>query len=167
MVRFKDYCSDILEREIVLFGGKGGTGKTVCAAAAGLYAAEHGKKTLVFSTDPAHSLADIFCQSIGDEVTPIKGEDNLYGYEIDAKRVLDEERSWWIPNVEKLLRDMSKRGLEREILQKTWDMPLAGVDELMALSKLIDFIEMKEFDAIIVDTAAGAHTLSMIGLPNH
>jgi arsenite-transporting ATPase len=157
---------NIFKREIVLFGGKGGTGKTVCAAATGLYAAEHGKKTLVFSTDPAHSLSDIFEQSIGDKITPIEGKKNLWCFEIDAKRAVDEERKWWIPHIEEILKDMPYRGVERELLQKVWDIPLPGLDELLALSELSEIMETHQFDTIVIDTAAGAHTIWMTTIPD-
>jgi arsenite-transporting ATPase len=162
---FEKELFNIFKREIVLFGGKGGTGKTSCAAAAGLYAAKRGKKTLIFSTDPAHSLSDIFGQSIGDKVTPIEGKKNLWCFEIDAKRAVDAERKWWIPHIEQLLRELPYRGVEREVLQKLWDIPLLGLDELLALSELNEILETQQFDNVIIDTAAGAHTIWMTTIP--
>lgn len=157
--------SDIFERDVLFFGGKGGTGKTTCAVSVGLRAAEEGEGTLVFSTDPAHSLSDLFEQEIGDEVTAIEGRENLHAYEIDSKKAMEKERKWWLPKLEEMFEDLPKRSLEKEILEKMWESPLPDLGELMALLNLIDFLEEEEFDTIVVDTAAGAHTLSMMELP--
>ena len=70
------------------FGGKGGVGKTVCSAATGIYLSELGKKTLVYSVDPAHSLTDCFGQKIGNRI--VKIEENLYAYEVAPQLLLND-----------------------------------------------------------------------------
>ena len=70
------FLTDLFEKSklrFLLFGGKGGVGKTSCAAATSLWAAENGKETLVISTDPAHSLSDSFGEKIGDSIKKISG----------------------------------------------------------------------------------------------
>ncbi|MEK6973964.1 MAG: ArsA-related P-loop ATPase [Nanoarchaeota archaeon] len=62
----------LIDNKLLLFGGKGGVGKTSCAAASSVYAASKGKKTLILSTDPAHSLSDSFEKQIGNKITNIK-----------------------------------------------------------------------------------------------
>ena len=76
----------------VMFGGKGGVGKTSCAAAASIYSAQMGYITLIVSTDPAHSLSDSFDQKLSGDATPIKGIDRLYALEIDPSQDLQEFR---------------------------------------------------------------------------
>ncbi|MDI6860325.1 MAG: ArsA-related P-loop ATPase, partial [Methanocellales archaeon] len=71
--------------ELIFFGGKGGVGKTTCAAATALKTAEQGRKTLIMSINPAHSLSDIFESEIGSEITQIN--DNLWGLEIKAEEL--------------------------------------------------------------------------------
>jgi len=83
---------ELADKNLVLFGGKGGCGKTTCSVATGIYMASRGKKTLVLSTDPQHSLPDSFNQEIGYEITPIRGMNNLYAMEIDAEKLLKEWR---------------------------------------------------------------------------
>ena len=78
----------LIDKNFLLFGGKGGVGKTSCAAAAAIYAASKGKKTLILSTDPAHSLSDSFEKEIGNKITML--EENLDALEIDAKSLLKE-----------------------------------------------------------------------------
>ena len=72
----------LFDREVLFFGGKGGVGKTTCAAAAALAASRQGKRVLLVSTDPAHSTSDIFERAIGSEPTPL--EPSLHAMEIDA-----------------------------------------------------------------------------------
>ena len=73
--------------KLILFGGKGGVGKTTCAASAALYCAQQAK-TLVISTDPAHSLSDSLGQALGDEIKPVRGVANLFGIEISAEKAM-------------------------------------------------------------------------------
>ena len=70
--------------KLILFGGKGGVGKTTCATSAGLYLAAKGSKVLVISTDPAHSLSDSLGQKIGDEIKEVKGVKNLSALEVQV-----------------------------------------------------------------------------------
>lgn len=80
--------TDILQKKVVFFGGRGGAGKTVCAAATGLQAAGEGKNTLVFSSDPAHSLTDTFDQPVGNEITSIGEVEILNGENTDLNIIL-------------------------------------------------------------------------------
>ncbi len=155
--------------KLIFFGGKGGAGKTTCAAAAALHVASSNpdKKILVFSTDPAHSLSDSFDQQIGDKETLIKGikANNLYALEINTKKLLEDERQWYKPRIDKQLRESHQITLEREFMKRAWDLIPPGFDELMSLLKLNDLVEDKEYDIIVVDTAAGAHTIRLLELP--
>ena len=76
--------------KLVLFGGKGGVGKTTCSSSSSLYFASQGEKTLAICTDPAHSLGDSFGQDIGSKIIPIKNINNLSALEINADTKLDE-----------------------------------------------------------------------------
>ncbi|MBW2965955.1 hypothetical protein KY342_02510 [Candidatus Woesearchaeota archaeon] len=80
----------LIDKKLLLFGGKGGVGKTSCAAAASIYSASKGKRTLILSTDPAHSLSDSFEKQIGDEITNIR--ENLDALEIDAESLLKDNK---------------------------------------------------------------------------
>ncbi len=101
MVELKEKVPGFLERKylrMLLFGGKGGTGKTTSAAATAVYMARlrPEKKVLVVSTDPAHSLGDSFECPLGGEIVPIKGMDNLWGLEIDAPAIMaDYKKRHW------------------------------------------------------------------------
>jgi arsenite-transporting ATPase len=157
---------NFLEKDLrlILFGGKGGCGKTTCSAATGIYMAERGKKTLVLSTDPQCSLSDSFDQKIGGEATLIKDVKNLYAVEVDTERLLEE----WKEQHKEALLDIVEAAtyLNRQDLYEFLDLSLPGMDELMALVKLVDLMKEGEYDLFILDTAPTGHTLRFLELPD-
>jgi arsenite-transporting ATPase len=164
------FDSRILERKIVFFGGKGGTGKTVCAAATGFWAAKKGKKALVFSSNPAHSLSDLFDQEVGNKITQINGVENLYAYEADPHQRLKELKDEYMPYIDRAVHELGKGpvSLERDMLEEFFDLIPPGLDELSDLEKLNNLLKGRdggEFDMIVVDTAAGAHALRLLESP--
>ncbi len=159
---------DLLESRIrlIFFGGKGGAGKTTCAAATGVYAAKHGINTLVFSVDPAHSLSDIFDQKIGNRITGIS--DNLSAIEIDARQLLEDLKDRYREVISEALKRILHGvdlPFEREIAQSIMDLSPPGLDELMALSKLMTTVKADGCQLVVVDTAAGAHAIRLMELP--
>lgn len=155
---------ELPDKNLVLFGGKGGCGKTTCSAATGIYMASHGKKTLVLSTDPQHSLSDSFDQEVGYEITPIKGVNNLYAMEIDAEKLLKE---WREENREALIEIAENATyMEREDVSQFLDLSLPGMDELMAQRKLQELMKERNYDMYILDTAPTGHTLRFLELPD-
>ena len=163
---------EVLKKDLklLLFGGKGGTGKTTMATATALQAAKHGKKVLVFSTDPAHSLSDSFDKEIGDKVTFIT--DNVYAQEIDAVKLFENLKKEYREEIRNFFkRLLTPRGgvslpLDEEIMANLFDLTPPGVDELMALKKILDFIDSKEYDLFIIDTAPTGHTIRLLALPD-
>lgn len=152
----------MLDKKLLLFGGKGGVGKTSCATATALHAAAQGKKVLVLSTDPAHSLADSFGVAIGDKVTKIK--DNLDGLEIDAASLLVEYKKKY----GELIKQIADEGtfFSKDDIQQFFDLSLPGMDELMALLKVIDILAEEKYDLLILDTAPTGHTIRLLELPD-
>ncbi|HDD46013.1 MAG TPA: arsenic-transporting ATPase [Candidatus Aenigmarchaeota archaeon] len=143
-----------------LFSGKGGVGKTSCAAATALHFANNGKKVLIISTDPAHSLSDSFEVEIGGEIKKIKR--NLYAVEIDPKKAMDEYREKLAVKVNEL--EMLKGfGLE-EGFELAGTAP--GIDEIAAFDKFLQYMNSKEYDVIVFDTAPTGHTLRFLSLPD-
>jgi arsenite/tail-anchored protein-transporting ATPase len=144
-----------------MFGGKGGVGKTTMAAATAIHAASQGKKTLVLSTDPAHSLSDSFSVEIGNKVTQIV--ENLDGLEIDAGVLLEEYKSKY----GKLIKQIADEGtfFSKDDIQQFFDLSLPGMDELMALLKIIDILAEEKYDLLILDTAPTGHTIRLLELP--
>lgn len=164
---------ELLEKDFkfMMSGGKGGVGKTTIAAATALRLArmQPDKNILVFSTDPAHSLADAFDSPIGDEVRPIKGMKNLYGYEIDAVKKLDEWKEKQMEHIREFFDAFLGTGVDikfdREVMEELISVPPPGIDEIMALGEIADFVQEKRFDKYILDSAATGHLIRLLEMP--
>jgi len=149
--------------KLVMFGGKGGVGKTTCAASSSLYFASKGEKTLIICTDPAHSLGDSLGQELGDEITAIKSVPNLSALEINATRKLDEFKGEYGTEIKKLLDTTTN--LDEEDIDLMFELPIPGMDELMGFKTIVDLIEENKFDKYVVDTAPTGHALKLLGSP--
>lgn len=153
----------------MMFGGKGGVGKTSMAAATALgFAKEYARrrkndKVLIFTTDPAPSLADSFGQEIGSEPTAIQGAKNLFAMEIDAKKVLEEFKEEYGEDVLNILQEGTY--LADEEAEEIFSLDIPGLDEVMGLKKITDFMDSQEYGLYIVDTAPTGHTLRLLTLP--
>ncbi|MFH1175741.1 MAG: ArsA family ATPase [bacterium] len=148
--------------QFIMFGGKGGVGKTTMSAASSLVFAKT-KKVLIFTTDPAPSLADSFKQKIGNEPTAIRGVKNLFAMEVDAKKVLEEFKKTYGGDILNILQEGTY--LADEEVDKIFSLDIPGLDEVMGLKKITDFMESKEYQLYIVDTAPTGHTLRLLTLP--
>jgi len=166
--------SELLEKELkfILFGGKGGVGKTSIASATALKMAEihPEKKILVFSTDPAHALSDCFGSHIGDKVTPVEGIDNLFGFEIDAVKLHEDWRSRHRKDIEEMFDKSLGIGVDikfdREIMTELASVTPPGLDEIMAIGEITDFLKEEKFDLYILDSAATGHLVRFLELPH-
>ncbi len=163
----------LMNLQMVMFGGKGGVGKTSSAASAAIWAAEQGRNTLIISTDPAHSLGDsLGVELLPGETTPIKGIPKLTALEINPGTNMTELHNLTSINPlgESGLSDMGMGGLLEGFgmgdLQELTSMNPPGIDEAFAFGKVLEFIEKEhEYDLIIFDTAPTGHTLRFLGLP--
>ncbi len=149
--------------QLILFGGKGGVGKTTCASSAGLFLAKEGFKTLVISTDPAHSVSDSLGQKIGDEIKEIKGVKNLSALEVNASKALSQFKKKYETQIMKIF-DTSTY-LDQEDIDSIFALPIPGIDEVMGFNTIVDLIEDAKFDKYIVDTAPTGHALRLLTLP--
>ncbi len=144
---------------IIFYTGKGGVGKTSIAAATALHMADSGLRTLVLSTDAAHSLSDSFGIPLGAEPTPIA--ERLDGLEIDSLR--ETERNWssvqhWLSGV------MSWAKLDD--IQHEEMIVFPGMEELFSLLKIKDYAQSDHYDALVVDCAPTGETLRLLSYPN-
>ncbi len=144
---------------VVLITGKGGVGKTTIAAATSIRSAELGHRTLVMSTDPAHSLADAFQVKLGDTETSVI--DNLDAQQIDSQLRLEES---WGPVRDYLTKVFDWSGLEGVEAEELTVFP--GMDELFSLATVRDHVASGNYDVIVVDCAPTAETLRLLSLPD-
>jgi arsenite-transporting ATPase len=143
----------------ILYTGKGGVGKTSVAAATARRCAAAGMRTIVLSTDPAHSLSDSLEAELGPDPTPC-GK-NLWGQEVQAQQEM--ERHWaavqdWLGEL------LAQRGVEQISAEELTVPP--GMDELFSLLQIKRHHETVEYDAIIVDCAPTGETLRLLSFPD-
>ncbi|MEA5389360.1 ArsA family ATPase [Haloarculaceae archaeon H-GB11] len=149
--------------EFVLYGGKGGVGKTTCAAATALELANRGERTIVISTDPAHSLGDCFDVAVGEEPTEI--EHGLWGVEPSAASGQETYRRI----VTVLAREFRSAGLrltDEDVEELFAAGMVPGSDELAALQLVGEYAAEGEWDRVVIDTAPTGHTLRLLALPD-
>jgi arsenite/tail-anchored protein-transporting ATPase len=142
----------------ILYTGKGGVGKTSVAASTAIAIAQRGLRTVVLSTDPAHSLSDSLETTLGP--APVAVAENLWGQEVQAEAEM--ERNWnavqrWLTSV------LSDRGVDRILAEELTVPP--GMDEIFALLQLKRHHESGEFDVIVVDCAPTGETLRLLSFP--
>ncbi len=150
----------IFDRRFVFFGGKGGVGKTTMAAATAVRAADIGYRTLLVSTDPAHSVSDSLDQHIGGEsYTEVQNVKNLWAIELNTE---DTMRTY-----SEMVSTQDPTGTISEFLAGDDQASLSppGADETVAFIQLLEFIQNPEFDMVVFDTAPTGHTLKLLRLP--
>ncbi len=143
---------------LILMTGKGGVGKTSVAAATGLRCAELGYKTLVLSTDPAHSLADSFDLELGHDPRLIRP--NLWGAELDA--LVELEQNWGAVK-RYITQVLQARGLEGVQAEELAILP--GMDEIFGLVRMKRHYDEGEYDVLIIDSAPTGTALRLLSLP--
>jgi arsenite-transporting ATPase len=160
------------ERRLLLIGGKGGVGKTTVAAAiAWSMAQQHPDRSIqVISIDPAHSLGDAFGQPLSHK--PVAIAPNLTGQEVDAEQVLDQFRADYLWELAEMMSGDS--GDDAATLQiaygpaawrKIVAQALPGIDEMLSLITVMELLESRQQDLIILDTAPTGHLLRFLEMP--
>lgn len=147
-----------------LVGGKGGVGKTTCAAALARRSAQSGIRTLVLSTDPAGALGDVLGMSLTAEPLGAPSIPALAACQLDATVARAEFLARWGD----VLGTIIDRGtyLDRDDIQGLIDATLPGIDETMALLSLADLAERGDWQRVFLDTAPTGHTLRLLALPD-
>ncbi|MBL6734101.1 MAG: TRC40/GET3/ArsA family transport-energizing ATPase [Candidatus Poseidonia sp.] len=165
---------------LLLFGGKGGVGKTTTSCATAVWLADAGLKVLLVSSDPAHSTSDSLDVQLGTTPTEVDGVPGLFGLEMDPEAKLSN----LLPKVGEAMNKMGSGGMggmgglgmmldptakdELDDLKsdiKTADMILPGLDEALAFDELLKHMENPTWDVVVFDTAPTGHTLRFLSLP--
>ncbi|HEX7833200.1 MAG TPA: ArsA-related P-loop ATPase, partial [Thermoanaerobaculia bacterium] len=146
------------ERRVVLIGGKGGVGKTTIATAAALHYAQS-KPTILFTTDPASNLADLFSRQ------PPTANRQLTLESLDAQALYARFLETNLPS----FLEIGDRGtyLDREELRRLFELSLPGIDELMAWMRIGELAEEHAEAMLVVDTAPTGHTMRMLAASDH
>ena len=143
---------------LLLFGGKGGVGKTTTSTSTAVGLADSGLKVLLVSSDPAHSTSDSLGVQLGPEPTKVADVPGLWGLELDPEARISDH----IPKLTKSLGPMLD-GQDPEL--NASEMVLPGLDEAMAFDELLKHLENPDWDVIVFDTAPTGHTLRFLALP--
>ncbi len=150
----------LFDKKFLFFGGKGGVGKTTMAAATAVRAADLNFRTLLVSTDPAHSVSDSLDQKIGGETyVEVKNVTNLWAIELDTE---DAMRTY-----SDMVTQQDPSGTISEFLGGDDPSALSppGADETVAFIQLLEYIQNPEYDIVVFDTAPTGHTLKLLQLP--
>lgn len=145
--------ADLFERELLVFVGKGGVGKTTTSAAVAIRLAREGRRTLLVTIDPAKRLKDSLGVDVGHRIKQVRS--NLSAMMLDPERVIDEY----------LRENYPDQDLTRHPMYKYLSNYMPGINEILAIGKLIEFRNEKNFDVIVVDTAPTGHALSFLTTP--
>ncbi|HYL36429.1 MAG TPA: ArsA family ATPase [Bryobacteraceae bacterium] len=153
---------------LVLFAGKGGVGKTTlsCVTAVRLARDFPEKRILLFSTDPAHSLSACLNLEIGPR--PVRVAAGLNAMEIDAPAEFEALKARYAADIQEFLESVAG-GLDltfdRIVLEKMLDLAPPGLDEVMALARILDFLAHHRYDVFVLDSAATGHFIRLMELP--
>ena len=174
----KSPSSSTQNSQFVFVGGKGGVGKTSSSSALAIAMSDAGLRTLIVSTDPAHSLGDALDVNLrSGTVTPIATETNLWALEIDVDAAIEEFQAMAQSlDAEKLAESL---GVPRDIIESLglsdlasiFTNPPPGVDEIVALTKIFQYADEKlpdgspRYERIVIDTAPTGHTIRLLQLP--
>lgn len=159
-------------RRLLIFGGKGGVGKTTAAASAALALAESepARRVLVFSTDPAHSLSDSFDEHVGASKRGVAGVENLDAMEIDPAARFEELKERYRKWTDELFESLTGGSrweiqFDREAMRELVSLAPPGIDEIAALSAVSDLIDEETYSTIVLDTAPTGHLIRFLELP--
>ncbi|QFU81443.1 ArsA family ATPase [Natronorubrum aibiense] len=149
--------------KFTFFGGKGGVGKTTVSSAYALECAEAGLETLVVSTDPAHSTADVFDQEFGDEPRSVEGYDGLSAMEIDPEREVQDH----LQDLRRQLNSQLSAAMVNEVdIQLEMAHQTPGAYEAALFDRFVDVMRNADpYDRVVFDTSPTGSTLRLLALP--
>lgn len=146
----------------IFFGGKGGVGKTVLAGTSALWLASQGKKTLLASTNPVHSLSSMLDQNVFGKPTPVTGVPNLLAYEIDTKDTIEKSKKEIREKIEWFLKFAEIKTKADEFVESATMNP--AFEESAMFENMIDLMFEDKYDAYVFDTAPTANARRLLGM---
>jgi arsenite-transporting ATPase len=156
------FLADHPGMKYTFFGGKGGVGKTVMAGAAALWFAQQGKRTLLASTNPVHSLTSMLGQDVFGRHTLVEGAPNFYAYEIDTKDTIEKSKKEIREKIEWFLKFADIKTKADEFVESATMNP--AFEESAMFENMIDLMFDDEYEAYVFDTAPTANARRLLGM---
>ncbi len=156
------YLASHPELKYLFFGGKGGVGKTVMAGATALWLARSGKRTLLASTNPVHSLSGLLDQDVFGRHTPVAGVDNLWAYEIDTRDTVERSKQEIKEKIQWFLKFAEISTKADEFVESATMNP--AFEESAMFENMIDLMLQDEYDVYVFDTAPTANARRLLGM---
>ncbi len=158
----RDYLSDHAGLKYIFFGGKGGVGKTVFAAATAIWHARQGRRTMLASTNPVHSLSSLLGQNVLGKHTPVEGVPNLWAYEIETKDTIERSKVEIREKIQWFLKFADISTKAEEFVESATMNP--AFEESAMFENMIDLMFKDEYDVYIFDTAPTANARRLLGM---
>ena len=158
----KQYLAENSRLKYIFFGGKGGVGKTVLAGTAALWTANQGKKTLLASTNPVHSLSSMLGQNVFGKPTPVEGVPNLMAYEIDTHDTIEKSKKEIREKIEWFLKYAEIKTKADEFVESATMNP--AFEESAMFENMIDLMFEDKYEAYVFDTAPTANARRLLGM---
>jgi len=157
--QFLEECPQL---KYIFFGGKGGVGKTVMAGAAALWFARCGRRTLLASTNPVHSLTSLLGQDVFGKPTPVEGVPNLWAYEIDTRDTIEKSKREIREKIEWFLKYADIRTKADEFVESATMNP--AFEESAMFENMIDLMFEDAYEVYVFDTAPTANARRLLGM---
>jgi arsenite-transporting ATPase len=161
-VSMRQFLTEHPSLKYIFFGGKGGVGKTVMAGAAALWIAKQGRRTLLASTNPVHSLSSLLNQDVFGAPTPVQGTTDLEAYEIDTKDTIERSKVELTEKIQWFLKYADIKTKADEFVESATMNP--AFEESAMFENMIDLMFKDEYDTYVFDTAPTANTRRLLGM---
>jgi arsenite-transporting ATPase len=157
-----DYIREHAGLKYIFFGGKGGVGKTVFAAATALHNAQLGRRTMLASTNPVHSLSTLLSQNVLGKHTPVDGAPNLWAYEIETKETIERSKVEIREKIKWFLKFADISTKAEDFVESATMNP--AFEESAMFENMIDLMFKDEYDVYVFDTAPTANARRLLGM---
>src|SRR5512142_1050672 len=158
----KDYVKQHDKLRYIFFGGKGGVGKTALAGAAAVWYAKQGKRVMLASTNPVHSLSGLLGQNVFGKPTPVEGVPNLLAYEIDTKETIERSKQEIRDKIQWFLKFADISTKAEDFVESATMNP--AFEESAMFENMVDLMLKDEYDVYVFDTAPTANARRLLGM---
>ena len=158
----KDYVKEHDTLRYIFFGGKGGVGKTVMAGATAIWLAKQGKRVMLASTNPVHSLSGLLSQNVYGKPTAVEGVPNLWAYEIDTKETIERSKQEIRDKIQWFLKFADISTKAEDFVESATMNP--AFEESAMFENMVELMLRDEYDVYVFDTAPTANARRLLGM---